>query len=151
MRLLSWTFEMKVKAPQGAILTNNLSVLQSLHVAFCAHGDVGFSMKTKLHRWSLLCQGVFERLWKLSLGLFMVWPAKKGTIKNFCQQAYSRYHNPTNWSHVILIARDTKRYSSFTERCVCLPGLFPRNVILIVWLAVFLFFPVFNVFCVGLN
>ena len=73
MRPLSWTIlrsfelpdhslEMKVKAPQGAIPTNNLSVLWclwSLDVAFCAHGEVGFSMKKSVASMITLVSGYF--------------------------------------------------------------------------------------------
>lgn len=67
------SFKTKVKAPQGAIATN-LSVLYclySLHEAFCARVDVGFSVKNSVASMITLVSGCFfERIWKLSLDLF---------------------------------------------------------------------------------
>ena len=147
MRPLTWTifsnhsFEMKVKVQQSAIPTNNLSVLwclQSLHVAFCAHGDVGFSMKNSVALVITLVSGYFLKdFGNCRLTSLRVGQQRRVPSKNFVSK-----HN-----HVVTILQaeaietpnmspscrfrtpksslqSTKRYSSFSERCLCLPGFF---------------------------
>lgn len=152
MRPLSWTifqslvlpdhsFEMKVKAPQGAIPTNNLSVLwclQSLHVAFCAHGDVSLSMKNSVASMITLVSGYFLK----DFGNCRLTSSRVGQQSRVPSKIFTSKH-----THVVTILQteasetpnispscrfrtpkrslqSTKRYSSFSDRRLCLPGFF---------------------------
>lgn len=152
MRPLSWTifwslvlldhsFGMKVKASQGAIPTNNLSVLwclQSLYVAFCVHGDVGFSMKNSVASMITPVSGHFlkdfgnchltsSRVGQRSRVPSKIFASKHTHVVTILQTEASETPNMSPSCRFRTRKRSpqsTKRYSSFSERCLCLPGFF---------------------------
>lgn len=148
MRLLSWTilrslvlpdhgFEMKVKAPP----TNNLSVLwclQSLHVAFFAHGKVGFytkkfvaSILTLLSRYFLNDFGncrftssrASQRI-KVPLKIFASKHTHDVTILQMEASETQHMSSRCRFGTPKRSLQSTKRYSSFSVGCLRLPGLF---------------------------
>ena len=146
MRLISWTNlrslvlpdHSLVKVPQDAVPTNNLTVLwcYSLHVAFSAQGDVGLSLKNSVASMITLVSGYFLNAFgnccftsswfgqqnRVTLIIF----AKHTQVVTILQMEVLETPNLSpkcRFRSPKCSLQSTKRYSSFSESCLCLPGL----------------------------